>query len=178
MTLARYLPAFLVLASVTAGCANAPAKPAPTVRLSLLQTLEIPPGEAGVRLQYGRTAARNGVQEVDPHCIFELDTVSESAQVVQPGPFRVTRVQRREVSFSGMPLMFWDPLSQGIGPTRNPSNVYFLTEFRLQSDSQPNVRSLLCQHNQAAAGITFPRHLTLAEMRQALGNYFSLELTR
>lgn len=174
----RFLPALLAVALGAAGCASVPAGPAPVVTLSQLQPLEIPPGEAGVRLQYGRTAARNGVQEVDPHCIFELDTVSESAQVVPPGAYRVTRFARREVTFSGMPLMFWNPLSQGIGQNHNPSNLYFLTEFQLQSDSQPNVRSLLCQHNQATAGITLPRHLTLSEMRQALGSYFTLDISR
>jgi hypothetical protein len=38
------------------------------------------------------------------------------------------------------------------------------------------VRRLLCQHDQLAAGAGLPRHLTLAEIRQALGDFFAIEL--
>lgn len=173
------LSPFLVLAGLLAGCAAGPGGgedspwhryPADT-RLVLNRTLEIPPDSATVRLQFGRTVARNGVQEVEPHCILELDTVSDRAQRVEPDSFRVTRVSRSERSFSGMPVVG----AIGGFPGRNaPSHIYYSTEFRLHSDRQAGVRRLTCQSNQQSAGIGIMRHLTPTEIRQTLGAIFSL----
>ncbi len=171
----------LALAAIAGGCANT--QPADSnseysnyrngLRVVLNKPVEIGPNEASTRFQYGRQIARNGAQETDPYCTFELDTVTEKPQSIRPDNFQVTGVQRREQSFSGMPV-FPNPTLGGIGRGRGPSQIYYITEFRLRSDNQPTVRSLSCQSDQGAAGIAFPRHLTMAEMSQALGDYFSL----
>lgn len=148
------------------------------MRINLTRALEIPPGEATLRFQYGRTVARNGVQETDPYCIFELDTVSESPQQVAAESFRITRMERRVETFSGMPAIALPTVGRGLGRDDGPSHVYYITQFRLHSDRQAKVRTLACQHNQASAGIAVPRHLTLAEIRQALGDQLVLELPR
>lgn len=142
----------------------------------LAQALAIPPGEASVRLQYGRPVARNAVQETDPYCIFEVDALADAPRSLAPEAFRVTGIQRRVETFSGMPVGAWPAFGFGLGRYGGPSQVYYLTEFRLRSDTGSGARSLTCQHNQAAAGIGIPRHLTLAEMRTAVGGYFALEL--
>lgn len=147
--------------------------------LTLRQELSVPPEAATVRLQYGRVVASNAVQEHDPHCIFELNTVRDTPQPVRPQTMFVTDVRRSVTTFSGMPV--WPTLAFGFGRVGwlddgGPSHIYYKTEFRLRSDTQPEVRSLTCQSNQMAPGIGIMRHLTLAEMRQALGEYFSLEL--
>jgi hypothetical protein len=180
------VPTLLSLAILLGGCAqtggnhpdSSPYDSHGDVRVNLVQALEIPPGEATVRLQYGRIVARNGVQETDPYCIFELETVSDQPQPVRPGSFPVTGFQRRIESFSGMPAVRWNPLGRGIGRDNGPSQMYYISEFRLRSEDQPKVRALTCQVDQGSAGISSPRHLTLAEMSQALGRFFSLELRR
>lgn len=53
------------------------------VRLN--RSLDIPPDAATVRLQYGRIVPRNSVQEHDPFCVVELDTVSSQIQTLLPG---------------------------------------------------------------------------------------------
>lgn len=166
------------LSALLAACADTPRQASSALMLSLRQALTVPPNEATVRLQYGHTVARNGVQETDPYCILELATVSAAAQTVPPGSFRITRSQHRVETFSGMPVMPAPHFGGGIGGDGGPSQMYFITEFRLQSDAQPGVRSLTCQHDQGAAGVGIPRHLTLAQMRQALGDYFVLDLPR
>ena len=149
-----------------------------TTTLSLEQPIEIPPESATVRLQFGRTVARNGVQEEEPHCVFEVNTVKESSQTIVPGVFLVTDIQRRIQTFSGMPVLPWRYAFRrtGFGRDDGPSHIYYITEFRLHSDKQPDVRALTCLHNQMAPGIPVMRHLTLAQIRQALGSYFSLTL--
>jgi hypothetical protein len=147
--------------------------------ISLVKPLEIPPDSATVRLQYGRVVARNGVEESQPHCIFEIATVRDTAQPVAPDSFAVTRIQRRVQTFSGMPVFPYYTdynMKVGWGDDDYPSHLYYLTEFRLHSDRQPLVRSLTCQSNQMAAGIAIMRHLTLAEIRGALGDYFRLDI--
>lgn len=148
------------------------------MRLILNQALEIPPESATVRLQFGRVAARNDVQEQEPHCIFEIETVRDAVQRIEPDTFHVLRVQR-SVWMSSLPQP--EPVRAvrvGLGDSSSgPTLIYYQTEFRLRSERQPAVRALTCQSNQNAAGI-FPnmRHLTVPEIRQALGAIFSLEL--
>ncbi len=57
-----------------------------------------------------------------------------------------------------------------------PTLLYYKTLFRLHDATQP-VRALQCMSKQMASGSPFPRHLTPAEIRQALGPLFILELS-
>ena len=142
--------------------------------LTLNRPLAIGPGEASARLQYGRVVPRNGVQEVDPYCILEIDTVSDRPQEVAPERFTVTTIRLREESFGGMPTFPWHAMGRGLGRDHGPSQIYFITEFTLRAARQTGIRKLACQSDQGAAGVGIPRHLTAAEIRQALGEYFTL----
>jgi hypothetical protein len=140
----------------------------------LNRPLTIMPAEATVRLQYGRIVPRNSVQEHDPFCVVELDTVRDGEQTLQPGRFEVWRVTR-----------FIDPISVAaksplvkarlVLDDGDPSFLYFVTEFRLRDPAQPNLRSMRCAWNQMAPGNRMlMRHLTLDEIRWALGDWMSL----
>lgn len=178
-------PAFIALALLTGLAPAADWGPdSPHYRypagltLTLHRELTVPPEAATVRLQYGRVVASNAVQEHDPHCIFELDTVRDTPQAVRPQRMWVTDARRGVTTFSGMPVWPYPPFRYGrVGwnDDGGPSHIYYKTEFRLKSEVQPEVRALTCQSNQMAPGIAIMRHLTLREIRQALGDYFSLE---
>jgi hypothetical protein len=143
-----------------------------TVQLN--RPLTIPPGAATVRLQYGRIARRNSVQEQDPFCIVELDTVRDEPQTLQPGRFEVWRVTR---SINPIAAAAKPPLIRtGHGDSDGePSFLYYITEFRLRDSSQPQLRSLRCAWNQMAPGNrALMRHLTLDEIRSALGDWMTL----
>jgi len=141
----------------------------------LNRPLIIPADSATVRLQYGRVVPRNGVQEQDPYCVVELNTVSEAPQTLQPGRFQIGRVTR-SVSFiakATSPLMKAGYV--GDDDEGDPSFLYYKTEFRLRDAAQPNLRGMTCEWNQMAPG-NWPlmRHLTLDEIRGALGDWMSL----
>jgi hypothetical protein len=171
----------LGLAGLLAGCAGLqsddPASPHyvfdPGWVVQVNRALTIPPGAATVRLQGGRIVARNSVQEYAPFCIVELETVRDQAQILQPGRFAVWRVTRHV-----------DPISAAApAPLRTvryddggePSFFYYITQFRVRDPQPPNLRSLRCAWDQLAPGHRpFMRHLTLAEMRGALGDWVSL----
>lgn len=142
--------------------------------VQLDRALTIEPGAATVRLQYGQIVPRNSVQEHDPFCVVELDTVRDVRQTLQPGRFEVWRVTR-----------FIDPISAAVKSPLvkarlilddgSPTFLYFVTEFRLRDPAQPNLRSLRCAWNQLAPGNRMlMRHLTLDEIRWALGDWMIL----
>lgn len=173
-----HLLSFALLAGLTA-CANTPGVTSSSLgTLQLRETLSIEPDAATVRLQYGRIVARNAVQEQDAFCVFELDSVRPETQLVQPGQFRIVSFSRSVETFAGMPVF---PLSLqtrrvSFGGDTGPTNIYYKTLFRLQDAQQP-VRMLTCMSNQNAPGnANFMRHLTLTEIRAALGSWFTLSL--
>lgn len=148
-----------------------------SLRLVLNQTLEIPPESATTRLQFGRVVPRNGVQEHEPHCILEVNTVADRARRLEPDSFDVVDVRRSVWMSDAWPADAVRVARVGLSfGDASPTFIFYLTEFRLRSARQPDVRSLTCQSNQNAPGIAIMRHLTVAEIRQALGAFFTLDL--
>lgn len=141
--------------------------------MQLHRPLTIEAGAATVRLQYGRVVPRNGVQEHDPFCVVELNTVGDGAQTLQPGRFEVWRVTRSVSTVAAAASPF---VTVGLGFDHDaPSFLYFKTEFRLRDAAQPDLRSMTCMWNQMAPGNRpLMRHLTLHEIRQALGDWMTL----
>jgi len=142
--------------------------------VQLNRPLEIEPGAATVRLQYGRIVPRNSVQEQDPFCKVELDTVRDKPQVLQPGRFEVWRVTR---SVSSVTAAVKSPLIRAayVFDDGSPTFLYYITEFRLRDPAQPNLRGMTCAWNQMApANMSLMRHLTLGEIQSALGDWMRL----
>jgi hypothetical protein len=176
----------IALAAALAGCAGlqsaGPASPhradAPVWVLQVNRPLTIPADAATVRLQYGRVVPRNSVQEHDPFCVVELDAVRAEPQTLQPGRFAVWRVTR---SINPVAAARRSPLTRvrHVDDEGDPSFLYFITEFRLRDPQQPNLRSLRCAWNQMAPGNrALMRHLTLDEIRSALGDWMQLDLSK
>ncbi len=142
--------------------------------VQLNRVLPINPGSATVRLQYGQIVPRNGVQEQDPFCIMEVNTLSDQVQMLQPGRLDVTQVTR---SISSITAAVPSPLRKArfVYDDGQPSFLYYITEFRLHDPARPDVRSLRCVWDQMAPGNRgLMRHLTLDEMRGALGGWIRL----
>lgn len=171
-------PLGIALAALLAGCAALespdPASPyyAYTTgwAVELTRPLTIEPGAATVRLQYGRVVPRNGVQRHDPHCVVELNTVSDGPQTLQPGRFEVLRVIRSTNDFFVGAGSFLRRVR--LVEDDGPVSMFFITEFRLRDPTQPALRSMTCAWDQFAPG-NFPmmRHLALDEIRSALGDW-------
>ncbi len=173
-----------LLAVLVSACANAPnSVPPGQGSLQLRETLRIEPNAATARLQYGRIVARNAVQEQDPFCVFEIDSVRPETQTVAPGTFRIISIAQSVETFAGMPVFPtpWRVRRVAFGDDDGPTNIYYKTSFRLMDtrpDATTSVRALTCMSNQNAPGnANFMRHLTLPEIRAALGDWFALKLT-
>lgn len=137
------------------------------------QPLTIPADAATVRLQYGEIVPRNSVQEHDAYCVVELNTVSPDPQILKPGQFKVWRVTRSVETLAATPSPFVK--ARYVLDDSGPSFLYYKTEFHLRDPAQPNLRSMTCAWDQMApSNRTFMRHLTLSEIRRALGNWITL----
>ncbi len=173
----RHLVLVLLL---LAGCAGTTRNGPDPGRLVLLAAQTIPPESATLRLQYGKPVARNAVREYDPFCVLEINTVSDSPQGVRPDTFRVTRIGH-SIGTIADTIAFTtshpSPIKVGLASDQRPTHIYYKTLFWLRSEQQPGVRLLTCMSNQNLPGVyPFMRHLTLPEMREALGADFRLEI--
>lgn len=170
----RPLISILPLLCLTA-CAGSPEAGRPVGHLTLQVPVSMSPGTATLRLQYGKITAFNAVQEQDPFCVFELETVSDRPQAVAPAKFDITRVNLGVETFAGMPVMPLRAMRVAFSDDDGPSHIYYKTSFRLAPNPQ-QARTLTCMSNQQMPGIAIMRHLTLREIRDALGSYFTLDL--
>lgn len=143
----------------------------------LERPLTIPRDAATVRLQYGAIVPRNSVQEHDPYCVVELNTVRAEPQVLQPGRFEVWRVTRSVETLAATAPHF---IKAGyVLDDTGPSFLYYKTEFHMRDPAQPDLRSMTCAWDQMAPGNrAMMRHLTLDEIRSALGDWITLMLPR
>ena len=151
----------------------------PGSRLALNQTLTIPAEQVGVWLQDGRVIAPNDTRMYYPHCKFESRRRLPTAQTIAPDEFIVTRITRALMHSVRIPAAS-DRLLAAFGFGINiggdgPSVQTFATRMDLGSDRQPDVMRLTCgQWGYPYDG----RHVTIAEIRGALGILFDLRVPR
>lgn len=141
-------------------------------RLTLNRAVEIAADSATLRFQFGRIVTPDAVQTDKPYCILEVERVRPEPQRIAVDSFAITQVQRGAPEFGSAAGLF---IGNAHADDDTPSLRFFRTVFLLRSERQPDVRSLSCQHHQYAAGTGMPRHLTLTEIHQALGGFFTLE---
>jgi hypothetical protein len=170
-----YRPVLLLsLVALLSACADTPDFSRTLGRLELRQPLAIPSEAATLRFQGGRAVAYNQVAHYLPFCVFELNTVSGTEQPVQPDRFRITAMAHSIDVIAAVAGPGW---RRAGFDDNGPVHLYYKTWFRLRSEQQTTVRALTCMRDEMMAS-HFPlmRHLTLAEMREALGSGFQLGL--
>ena len=144
-------------------------------QLVLNQPLEIAPDHATVRFQSGKIVQH--VFELDTNCVFELRTVKDVAQRVEPDTFMVTKVHSsmsQMQSSAGQPRPGLIKAHMG-GEDTGSVRFFFKTEMFLRSERQPQVFMLTCQHGwDPGSDFQYERPPTVAEMQKALGAYFTL----
>ncbi len=142
--------------------------PGSTFTLNLEVTIQ--PDNTSVYLQNGKIESTNNVDFYKPHCKFELYTISEQARVVKPDTFVVTKIidEREDVSTK------WPTYARlGMAFGDGPVHLTYSTTMYLESSIQPDVFRMNCKRWDDPA---FGEYLSINEMRQALGDYFTLML--
>jgi hypothetical protein len=122
-------------------------------KLILHQNLNIPAGKAHVNIQGGGSKA--GLNNFNVGCEIEVRKLGPS--VVTADTFIITRAESSQE---------W---------VNRPSTMRFYRTMYLKSDTQPNVMNMVCQY------WDYPLHgkeISVAEMREALGNVASFEFAQ
>jgi len=147
-------------------------------KLILRQEVTIPPHLAGIFLQYGQIKPLSQINQYYPHCKFEVWKLRDAPQAVKPDEFTITKVtQEITQSVSAGNILLAD-VSIGIGMhvggrDDGGSLDTYVTRLNLRSPMQPDVFRLSCgQWSYPSTG----QHVTISEMRKALGDVFTLTL--
>jgi hypothetical protein len=148
--------------------------------LVLKQALTVPAGKARVFLQdgregQGRAIVGGGFDHYRTHCAFEIDEVRHAGFTIEPGTFRIERVQH-----SVTPVVMARPvqvasllLADGLDG-EGTSAYYEGYHFWLSAPGQPGLRRLSCYGAYAEPPDLYPP--TLGEIRAALGGIADIVL--
>ena len=142
----------------------------PGSTFTLNREVTIQPDNTSIYLQNGKIELVKNIDFYKPNCKFELYTISEQARQVKPDTFVVTKVVDQSEDVSAK----W-PTYAGLGMALGdgPVHLTFSTTMYLESKLQPDVFRMSCKRwDWPATG----EYLSINEMRQALGDYFTLTL--
>lgn len=137
-------------------------------RLILHKQVSIDANLARAYFQYGKQINKKHIEKYQPHCYLLLSTLSENEQLIQPDTFIINKVERDFIVSTDQQR--YASIGMNLFDT---SLVEYVNIYHLASNSQPNVLSLNClQWSDSSDRL----YLTIGEVRQALGQYFSLQL--
>ena len=146
-------------------------------RVIVKQRLTVPPGMTRVFLQYGKVIAKGDRNDYAVNCNFDINTLNDTPRYIEAGTYTVIRslrrsddlVRRQALQLAALNLsasMMW----------RGDGTPVLFEEVVLTLSSTPpsDVRELACRG--AMADPTEMQLPTLAEMRQALGEYADIQV--
>lgn len=122
----------------------------PGSKLVLKQTLSIPTDSAHIKFQQGRVSG--GIDEYTVNCQFRVKNLGP--QEIQADTFLITNAGDGEEWVSA------------------PHTQRFFKNLFLKSDKQPEVMTMICQ---VWASPRWGRSISVPQMREALGDYFSFD---
>ena len=148
--------------------------------LTLTRNLTVPANQVAVFLQGGEVVASDRVNQYYPHCKFELRRRLDTAQTVPADNFEITKVVQEighSVALDGLQLA---GVSVGsgihVGAKGDGASLQtWSTRLTLRSARQPEVLRLSC--GQAALPHE-GQHVSINDMRKALGNVFTLDVAK
>ncbi len=142
-------------------------------RLLLHYDVMIPPYKLKTYIQNGRIVY--APNQYYPFCRFELRQVKETPQRVTPDIFEIYQTSRQKGIFAAMSsFQLFASLTFGNSGDGKPSPIIYATRMDLRSSQQPEVFRLTCGHLQDPN--LEARHLSIKQIREALGNVFTLQL--
>ena len=140
--------------------------------LTLNRDITIPGDKVAAYVQDGKVLGYNDVDWYRPNCKFEIYTMSDQPRQVSPDSFRITKVVDEIESSSLQGHVHYASVVVGMGLDR--SQVFnYATMMHLHSDMQPDVFRMTCQHWE---DVVDDRYLSVEQMRQALGEVFTLTI--
>jgi len=140
------------------------------------QDVVIPPNTASTYLQGGTLMPQSQVNQYHPFCKFEVMKVRDTPQTIKADTYVIKKVVQERTDSVDAGQIRVAALSGGMGTmvgAYGMDTITLVTRMFLHSDEHPDVYGLSCGH------WVYPstgQHLTIHEMRTALGGVFSLRL--
>jgi hypothetical protein len=144
-------------------------------KLVLKRELTIAPNAGRVYIQYGKVVSPKEKDNYHAHCWFLSWDVLDTAQVIKPDTFIVTKSQQLEgVVMRDTNLQFaMNRTGFGMSEGGGPMALEYSTEMSIHSDKQPAIRRFVCSHWEIP---TDAKHLTVAQMQKVLGQIAEIQL--
>lgn len=142
--------------------------------LVLHEDLTIKANTVSLWFQQGEQIPEKLLDHYQPHCKFETYKMQAADKPVRADRFSIHNVVRwDDYAMLGVQLAAVTIGIGTFGSGDDASPVNMATEMFLHSEQQPDVYRLVCsQWNDATTG----EHVTINEIRHALGEYFSLKM--
>jgi hypothetical protein len=152
--------------------------PTPGSTVTVPQRIEVPGGQTRIFFQRGEIV--NKASDLDlykANCNFEINTLAETPRYIEAGTYTVTRTTRQErevVLFK--PRQYASLAIGGLVSKGDDGPGMYFEEVRmtLRADQQSDIRELACRGVMTDPGWIEPP--TLAEIREALGQYATLKV--
>jgi len=147
----------------------------PTIKsgsvLTLNQSLRIGADTAMLYFQDGQPASYFSLDQYRPYCRLEMFGQTDTLRILEPGDFTVIKVNTiiEDVRLKPAKLA-----SMSINIIPESREEIYATVLYLRSAIQPGVELLSCQRWEDASG--FPRHLNIRQIRNTLGEIFTLTI--
>lgn len=173
-----FFPILLVLVACSTGpypVSSPYFKIPPGSKLVLHQELTIPPNAGRVYIQYGKVVTPKEKDSFHANCWFLSWNVLETAQVIKPDTFIITRSQQLQNVVQRNTHVLYAANSVGFGMSDGggPMALEYYTEMTIHSDAQPAIRRFVCSHWENPDDA---KHLTVAQMQQTLGQIAEIHL--
>ncbi len=145
--------------------------------LVLNQQVNIRGDQVAVYAQNGELMQYDEVNFYLPNCKFEIYTMSEQPRTVQADTFEIIKVEDDIESSSLQKSTHLAVLDKALAfGMLDRSYVFnYATLMYLNSDKQKDVYRMTCQHWE---DMMDDRHLSITQMRQAMGDVFTLEIKK
>ncbi len=145
--------------------------------LLLNQSLTIEGDQVATYVQDGKVMTEFEVDKFRPNCKFELYTISELQRTVAADSFVITKVvDEIETSLlKSWPLLAARDGFSVVGMLDKSYMFNYATLMYLHSERQKDVYRMTCQHWE---DVIDDRYLSISQMRQAMGEVFSLQIKK
>jgi len=143
--------------------------------IKIIKEIPVPAEQARVFLQNGEVINAVNLKLYDTNCELKLNQLLPVPQQIHPGKFDIISASAEEstIVFS-TPGRIRSQYAANLQLAHTPSNVKRFWRFTLKSETQPNVKHIVCRGPE-----DFPSNAKLpsySEMQQSVGNYIELHL--
>ena len=147
--------------------------------LELNEDVTINGDQVATYVQNGKLMSYDDVDKYQPNCKFEIYTMSEKPRSVFADTFEIVKVED-DIESSALKnntqLAALDNTvsRRGMYGSLDRSQVFnYATLLYLNSDKQKDVYRMTCQHWE---DVMDDRHLSISQMRSAMGDVFTLQI--